>query len=364
MAAAHSCRVFVSYSHADRSICDQVVAVLRTAGVLPRTDVDFKHGPTAFDRQLQTDISHAHVFVPILTPRSHERGWVHQEIGYALAMKVPCVPICVGSLPDGMLAMSQAVVVDEDLAGLEDKLAGVDFQGLVEQASQLWIPPAEAAIEPEERAITIARYCDEARRVAGLGCVRISGGLSSFSLPDQPPHHPMWQARYGNKPRLPYSYQVFRRERNAVAQHAMAAGLRMIINGGLNVDRDYGEGVTRTRLCILTQFLEMFEGSDENVQLVVVDEHPAHLTLSVGDWFFAESLAGRPVRGVLHTVFTTHAPSVSRHNTEFDRNLLGVLKDQRTAPAESRAVALDRLRSRIRELPPHPAWTCSAETPR
>lgn len=98
-------RVFISYSHDDRSIFDAVRAALQSAGVEPWSDVDLTAG-TGFTEQIQTNISHSHVFVPILTPQSHARGWVHQEVGYAVAMKIPCVPICVGKLPDGMIAMA------------------------------------------------------------------------------------------------------------------------------------------------------------------------------------------------------------------------------------------------------------------
>jgi hypothetical protein len=82
-----------------------------------------------------------------------------------------------------------------------------------------------------------------------------------------------------------------------------------------------------------------------------------HVSLSVGDWFFAESLAGGPVRGVLHTVFTAHAPTVNRQVADFDHKLASVLKDHGLSASESRRVALEKLRKRIRELPAHPLWT-------
>ena len=42
--------------------------------------------PLKLAQKIQTEIAHAHVFVPILTAHSHKAGWVHQEIGYALAL--------------------------------------------------------------------------------------------------------------------------------------------------------------------------------------------------------------------------------------------------------------------------------------
>lgn len=350
-------RVFISYSHDDRSIFEAVCAALQSAGVEPWSDVDLTAG-TGFTEQIQTNISHSHVFVPILTPRSHARGWVHQEVGYAVAMKIPCVPICVGKLPDGMIAMAHAVVVDDALAGLGSKLSAIDFNDLVEQAGSSWLPPGETALEPEDRAQTIVRQADAARHALGPSCVRIQGGLSSFSIPDEPPEHPVWLARYGDRPRAPYSCELFRRERRALARHAAVGGVRMIINHGPDLDAQYGVGTKRTRLCLLIRFLESLDLPGEHVQIVLVPEQRLHLILAVGDWFVAESLAGRPVRGVLQTVFTSHAPTVNRRIAEFDDKFAKLLVEQGTLPEQSKAWAVDRLLAMVRQLPPHPAWRC------
>jgi hypothetical protein len=195
----------------------------------------------------------------------------------------------------------------------------------------------------------------------GLACVRIQGGMSSFSIPDEPADHPVWIARYGNKPRSPYAYQLFRRERIALQRHATSAGIRMIIGTGLDLDVEYGTGVTRTRLCLLAQFIESIDLAHDRVQLVLVERRPPQLTVAVGNWFFAESFAARPVRGVLHTVFTTHAPTVTRRVTEFDHDLASLLARQGTPPERSRTWVLERLKDRIRTLPSHPAWTCQPQ---
>ena len=203
------------------------------------------------------------------------------------------------------------------------------------------------------RAEMIAQYADDARKKGKLGCVRVEGGLSSFSLPSESNDHPSWAARYGDHPRTPHSLTLFRRERLALQKHAVTAGVRMIINAGLNLDVEYGRGVTRTRLCLLTQFLESLELPDDKVQVALVAEHSPNLMLAVGDWFVAESAAGRPVRGVLQTVFTAHASAVSRRIAEFDGRLATLLKDQGIAPAQSKSVAANGLHARIRELPRH-----------
>ena len=88
-------RVFISYSHDDSGEFAAVCEALRAAGAEPWSDANIAAG-RGLTHQIQSYIAHSHVFVPILTPRSHARGWVHQEIGFAVAMKVPCVPSCIG----------------------------------------------------------------------------------------------------------------------------------------------------------------------------------------------------------------------------------------------------------------------------
>jgi hypothetical protein len=351
-------RLFISYAHVDRAIFDRVVRALRERGMEPWSDVDFAVG-TGFTEQIQTNISHSHVFVPILTRRSHALGWVHQEIGYAVAMKIPSVPICVGKVPDGMLALAHSIVVDDSLHGLDDKIASVDFAALVEQAATDWSPPGETALEPEQRALLIARHAEKAWHAIGPSGVRIHGrGLSSFSIPDEPSEHPVWIARYGGKPRGTYSCQLFRRERQALARHARVAGLRLIVNVGLDLDRQFGIGTKRTRLCILIQFLQSLELPDDKVCVAVVQEHTLSQVVAVGDWFVAESLTSVPGRGVLHSVFTAHPPTVNMRIAEFDQNLEHILREQGITAVNSRVAAMAVMQDLLHELPSHPAWAC------
>jgi hypothetical protein len=355
-------RVFISYSHADDQKFREVSAALERAGVKPWSDANLAAG-TSFSEQIQTNISHSHLFVPILTEQSHARGWVHQEIGFAVAMKVPCVPICIGRVPEGMIALAHAVVVDEALSDLDAKLKAVPFGALVEDAAKKWVP-CVAALEPEIRAEMITQYADNAHKKVGPGCVRVEGGLSSFSLPSETITHDSWKARYGDKPRSPFSLNLFRLERLALDRHAAVAGVRMIINSNLDLDSVYGTGATRTRLCLLTQSLESLRLPGDSVQIALAPELPPHLMLAVGDWFVAESFSAVPIRGVLHTAFTAHASAVSKRITDFDQRLATLLKEQGISPAQSKAKALERLRARIRDLPKHPAWSCEGDPSR
>ena len=351
-------RVFITYSHRNRDLFDAITAALRAVDLTPTSDQDLDAGPGGFTEQIQAKIAHAHLFVPILTPEAHNRGWVHQEIGYATALKVPCVPICIGKVPDGMIAMNHAVVLDERLSDLEAKLRHVKFAKHVADAGYQWVPPSGCAMEPEVRAQMLVRFADAAHAALGPACVRIQAGFSSFSLPNAPANRPVWIARYGDKFRSHYSYQLFAREREALARHAEAGGLKLVVNHMLNLDPEYGVGVTRTRLCLLVQFLTSLSLPADRVGVALVSQDRPDTFVAVGDWFVAESQAGKPARGVMQTVFTAHAPYVSRRVAEFDQSFADLLADQGSAPGASRDWAVGRLRELIRTLPRHPAWGC------
>ena len=352
-------RALISYAHLDEELCSRISKTLRELGLAPWSDKDLAHG-RAFTEEIKTAITHAHVFIPILTPQSHTRGWVHQEIGYAVAMKVPCVPICVGastSLPEGMIAMLHAVELDDRLSGLHEELAKVQFNQLIVDAGRQWIPPFACASHPEDRAKMIESLSDEAHsRLRRASCVRIRAALSSFSLPDQPSWHPSWKARYSDYPRTHFSYEWFRRERKALERHAASCALKMILYPGLDVDRLYGVGAKRTRLSVLLHFLKSLHLPEDDACIVFANEQPSDHIVAVGDWFIADSLGDRVARGVKQTVFTAHAPTVSRRIDEFDDELTSLMSAQGLGPRQSLNQAIDKLQDLIEKTPAHPDW--------
>ncbi len=91
-------RVFLSYSHQDLKLVTVIEAVLKRNGLSPMWDEHFLYGQ-GFHEQIKNFIAHAHVFLPILTPTASHRNWVHQEIGYAMALNVPVLPVTIGEIP-------------------------------------------------------------------------------------------------------------------------------------------------------------------------------------------------------------------------------------------------------------------------
>jgi hypothetical protein len=348
-------RAFISYSHGNGKEFDAVVEAVRRAGLELWSDRDLAPG-NWFTDQIKTRIEHAHVFVPIITPESHQKGWVHQEIGYALAMRLPVVPVCIGRLPDGMIQMKQAVVARNITDGLHAKMQRVNFKLLIEEASREPFAQISCPLRAEERALMLEHYADEAKRYISLQCVRHLGGFSSFSFPDAPPHHDAWRARYPRKKPGAHTLELFRRERKALQQHAESAGCRLILNPHLNADKYYGRGATHTRYLMLIDFLESLRLTGKKVQVALVKDMPWHSLLLVGDWFLAESHSWRAGEGSRHTAFTTHAPAIRRRVEEFDSALAKELDDAGISPEESLPRAIRRLRRLMGKSPPHPAW--------
>ena len=347
-------RAFISYSHEEQEIEAAVRSALEHRGLVAWSSGDLAPNLTGFTEQIQTHIAHSHVFVPILTPNSHKRGWVHQEIGYAVAMKVPIVPVCIGKLPAGMIQGHEGVKL-QHVDQLHTAFDKVRFETLVEAAGRDWRPLSEDAPEPEDRAAMLERCATDARNFLGSPqCVRQAGGFSSFSIPDEPPDHVKWRARWPKAPRGVAARKLLRRERQALEWHAQRAGCRLIVNIGLDTDKEYGAGSKHARTLALLQFLESLRPDPSQVQVALLEKYYQHSLLVVGDWFVAESRAGRIGSGYQQTLFTAHAPSVTRRLAEFDHEILGYLEEQDVAPGDSLAVAIDRLRAVVPSLPRYP----------
>lgn len=354
-------RVFVSYSRDEADKFQAVCAALKQVELDPWSDQDLTiECNDGFTSTIQNFISHSHLFVAIITPRSHKRGWVHQEIGFAVAMHVPVIPICVGQLPSGMIRMSQAIVVKDNFSDCLEKLKHEAFDVVVEAAGRRWLPCGECAHEVGERAELIEHYADEAYRRIGKQCVRHFGGLSSFRIPDEPTDQPIWKRHYGNFPKGEEIYAKLRRERQALARHADAAGCKLIINNGVDLDAESGgKGVWRSRLSSLVEYLETLK--DKNVEIAIITESTPKAFLAVGNWFLAESAAVRSVRGIRHTLFMSYAPVIDQRIREFDHDLKMMLKNQERnqgcPPGKSRSWAIQVFKKCMDKLPDYLNYT-------
>ena len=151
-------RVFISYSHQNEAIANNIYAVLKEI-VEIIWDKDLIAG-SGFHDQIKDAIASAHIFMPIITKESSTRGWVHQEIGYAMALNIPVLPVTTENLePGGMMQMIHAVKIDENAENLGIFFSLNTFQALLKNANT--IPMYLCAHLPEERTRLITEFADK-----------------------------------------------------------------------------------------------------------------------------------------------------------------------------------------------------------
>ncbi len=165
---------FISYSHDDSPKVAKLEEILRENGLCPMRDQNFALG-CGFHEQIKTFIAHAHVFLPVITAASSRRGWVHQEIGYAMAQNVAVLPVTVGTLPGEMLQTLHSVTIgesDEELGGLQQVLTFDVFDNLVNRYRDSRYASYRTAEFTEDRAIMFAEYANAVlnlRQTGGYG---------------------------------------------------------------------------------------------------------------------------------------------------------------------------------------------------
>lgn len=369
-------RVFVSYTHKDQAIMKGIVAALKKMDVVPVFDRNFSLG-TGFHEQIKLYISHAHIFIPILTKESVSRGWVHQEIGYAASLNVPFLPIsCNGAMPGEMIGQLHALDLRiksrqserrqkrkherKDLQRrveheLSERLTRADLVKLAHQQEKLSRATFECAPFPEDRTDKMVAYAETVSSIQAsipdlknTAKVRQLGALSSFHIPDAPLSDRRWKNRYGSRGRSKHHCWLQRRERRALTKLAAENGCRIIVSHKINYG-EYGDVSRISRLSSLLEFLTSNEVGDvqiafENNQ---TSEKKHSLTL-VGDWYCAEAVTAKAGHGYDQTIFTRHAPSMAERIDEFDERffeLLGKVK-----PQDSRRVAIYKLQKYIKNL--------------
>jgi len=348
--ARSALRVFISYSHEDLDLVKRLVGILEDNGLRPMWDEQFVVGPS-FSEQIKTYIAHAHVFMPVITESSSGRGWVHQEIGYAMALNVPVLPVASGALPRMMLEGLKALVLDPILGDddkLHQKLSYEAFHDLAETRNDKSYALYSCADEPPQRAQMMARYADDVRSMGEYGCVRQKGALSSLHIPKETVDNSIWRQRYGGFDRGTFHCEHQRNERLALEKHAREEGCRIIIDPSITYEQ-WGPHARRVRLATLVRFLDSMP--DEKAQ-VAINENMARarsLTI-VGDWFAAESVSGSILEGYKQTIFTRHAPSVASRVEVFDAEFNELLSNAGWTAETSRSLAIEELNTLIKKI--------------
>jgi hypothetical protein len=344
-------RIFISYSHEDRALAEKVCAAIEAAGLEPLWDQGFAFG-RGFHEQIKMFIAHAHVFLPIITESSSRRGWVHQEIGYAVALNIPVLPVAFGKLPDEMLHELHAVVLPRDEAKHADELQKAVTRASVDALLANYLDDANVLYETaplsEDRAILMTRYANQVRNMCASAMLRQKGGLSSFGIPEVVINHPVWRERYGDQWKGDFHARCQRDERVALGHHAREGGFRIIIDPTLEY-ASLGPGARRARLSTLASFLHSVD-DDPKYQVAFYQEQIHQSVTILGDWFYAESISSSIERGFLQTIFTRHAPSMQAKIDLFDREFSDLLVARKWTAETSRLKAVEHLEKLLNEI--------------
>lgn len=347
-------RAFICYSHHDFDLANIVCDRLTECGLSVKWDQAFAYG-RGFHDQIRTSIGCAHVFVPVLTNKAIERGWVQQEIGYASAMNIPVLPVAIGVDPGEMIGEVHAVKVSRTavepeavpkgdappdpaarqrlLVKLRDVLVEKFdpslFERLIEQFSDAALARYEVAEFQEERTQLMVRYAEMAwdllvdrdHPYGGPGLVRQLGGLSSFHIPAEDLADPIWNIRYGRRRHSMFHWKLQRQERLALSRH-LPAGARLIVNP-YHTYKDSGPRAYAARLLCLLRFLQSRADAARDapgrVEIVIDPDLGFHVSeTTVGNCFTAAALSGSSTTGYQQTVFTTHGPSMRGRQIRFD----------------------------------------------
>ncbi|HXU39478.1 MAG TPA: toll/interleukin-1 receptor domain-containing protein [Blastocatellia bacterium] len=342
-------RVFISYTSKNLGIAARIDKAMRTNRLKPVWDRDLSQGED-FAEEIKRFIAFAHIFLPIITTEAVQAGWVHQEIGYALALRVPILPVTLGDvLPDKMIRKYQALRLNElpTMSELTSNLPRSKFDTLIRRYSR----PENALYENAQFAVDRAKlFVEYAANVLDLGytgCVRQKGALSSFHIPKRGSPVKEWDDRMGIFLRDPGHRELQMQEREGLELHAAQSGCRLIINPYL-LYADYGEKARISRLGTLVKFLESRGGRKAQVVINPRMHNETSVTL-VGNWFAAESASATVAQGYKQTIFTRHAPTVQRKIDYFDQEFEGLLTELGWTPRTSRERAIKLLKDEIRK---------------
>lgn len=342
-------RVFVSYARDDRVKAQRVSKHLRGAGVQPCSDADIPGG-ARFDDEIRKLISHCHLFVSLLTRTSQKSAWVLQELGYALGLGIPVLPLTLApqALPKGMADRIQARSVKPNLSNLAEELSAERIEELVDARRPVLAGTYECAEGLGARTRMLVAYAKELRGAKWPARVRQRVAFSSFSIPRCSPDDPRWAAREGNERRSREERELLREERETMEALARRSGCDLILDPWVSIAID-GKAVGSTlkherratfvRLQELVAFVRSMPAAKLRIALTPgrVDES----TVILGDWMAASAVVPHYKQdGYRKTLFTRHAPTIVVSTSEFERRLAeGVEAMRARHPGRPRATS-------------------------
>jgi hypothetical protein len=351
-------RVFLSYSHDNENEACQVRARLKSLGMEPMSDHLLAPG-TAFSDEIKRYISYAHLFIPLVTQSSSTRPWVHQEVGFALAMGVPILPLAIESVPEGFVHQIQSIVVKKGLSDLNEKLVALVFDVAFAHTARAAsatvacpnasVPTYQCAQSLRQRTQTLVDASRDIRLLGNTGSVRIKAAFGPFTLPNASPDMPIWDERERKNNRDLEVRELLRQEREEIELHAKASGCRMILAADPLKAKGHTPKSTAKRLRILCDFLTDARDGEVDVVFIPCAKMDSNL-LIVGDWFVSEAIVPKHGDAYRLTTFTRHGSTVLRAAADYDRQFNGLLVAMGGQPGKTRGSAIKEVEKLIRQL--------------
>ncbi|MEO1263836.1 MAG: toll/interleukin-1 receptor domain-containing protein [Bacteroidota bacterium] len=331
----HPYRMFLSYARLDYEIAKNLVHQLSDFGLVVQWDSGINAG-APFSEEIKGFISHAHIFIVLISENSKNRLWVHQEIGYASAKNIPTLIVDISGRPTtktnnsetneendlGMVKNLQTIKVEKDLSNLIEKFRGIDLNTLVNPPPSRPTKLFEIAQWPEQRTELLVKYAKRELQFRNFGKIRQKATFSSFHLPAVESGDNLWNKFDGKNIRSKYYRYNLSQERKVLEEHAQAEGARLIIDPSIK-DHYAGDTGVCTRLKGLLEFIENYK--DSNLEIVVSKKPQTSNVTLVGDFFCAESHSAT-LGGYQHTIFNFHAPSVLMRIKQFDEEFKRLLE--------------------------------------
>jgi hypothetical protein len=125
---------------------------------------------------------------------------LHQEIGFAIALGKPMLPVTLGSAPVGIISGIQALELRKDLADAPAKLSADCFSRLMNGVKDR--PATYESDDNVRRALLLARYSDSVSALDRYGQVRQMASLTTFHLPDRSSAEHIWKEYFPDTPKI------------------------------------------------------------------------------------------------------------------------------------------------------------------
>jgi len=362
-------RVFLSYSRDNGEMAARMVNHLEQLGVTVMHDQDIGPG-TEFFKEIPWRISFAHIFICLLTEVSQKSPWVITELGYALGARVPVLPICIGTSPEGLAKPLNALILKGDFSDLEKKVTRSSLDELVDRARIDSEPASEVKDRLRERTQFLV---SETQRVYLYAKgrfpnhdfrIRQRAAFTSFSIPDRSPDHPMWTNHAVWNKLGETERELLRRERQILEAHATSFGCVLIIDPFVlpfEAEEDIGDGkpVPQPKYPVgaliarLETLLKFLKAQDPTRCAVTIRKGRIHGNRTIiGDWLCADAIVPHYKNGYRQTIFSRHGPTVLSRIQEFDREFDDSLEASGFSRNESCGKAMDEITKIINGFDP------------